>query len=116
MLLSLSVRHQYQIAHHLHACSVTRPSLEVTNISTVHIYVLNKEISNALRQKSSNLDTVCLAKSVVYNGLNYKCGMILIHGTLGGLPEFSEIIQMAILLDKLVFIVKKLNGWYIEHY
>lgn len=42
--------------------------------------------------------------------------MILIHGSLGGLPEFSEIIQMVILQDKLMFIVKKLSGWYIEHY
>lgn len=116
MLLSLSERHQYQMAHHLHASSFSRPPLEVTNVSTVHIDVLNKDISNALRQKSSNVDTVCLTKSVAYNGLNYKCGMILIHGSLGGLPEFSEIIQMVILLDKLIFIVKKLSGWYIEHY
>lgn len=116
MLLSLSERHQYQIAHHLHASSFTRPLLEVTNVSTVHIDVLNKEISNALRQKSFNTDSVCLAKSVAYNGLNYKCGMILIHGSLGGLPEFSEIIQMVILQDKLFFIVKKLSGWYTEHY
>lgn len=64
------------------ACNFLRPPLEVTNVSTVDIDVLNKEISNALRQKPSNMDTVCLAKSVTYNGLNYKCGMILIHGSL----------------------------------
>ena len=116
VLLSLSERHQYQIAHHLHACSFTRPLLEVTNVSTVHIDVLNKDISNALRQMSSDMDTVGMAKSVTYDGLNYKCGMILIQGSLGGLPEFGEIIQMVILQDKLIFIVKKLIGWYIEHY
>ncbi|CAB1455963.1 unnamed protein product [Pleuronectes platessa] len=38
--------------------------------------------------------------------------MILTHGSLGGLPEFSEIIPMVILQDKLIFIVKKLSGWY----
>jgi hypothetical protein len=116
VLLSLSERHQYQIAHHLHACSFTRPLLEVTNVSTVHIDVLNKDISNALRQMSSDMDTVCMAKCVTYDGLNYKCGMILIQGSLRGLPEFGEIIQMVILQDKLIFIVKKLIGWYIEHY
>ena len=42
--------------------------------------------------------------------------MILIQGSLGGQPEFGEIIQMVILQDKLIFIVKKLIGWYIEHY
>lgn len=62
------------------------------------------------------MDNVCLAKSVAYNGLNYKCGMILIHGSLRGLPQFSEIIQMVILQDKLIIIVKKLSGWYMEHY
>lgn len=42
--------------------------------------------------------------------------MILIYGSLGGLPEFCEILQMVILQDKLIFIVKRLSGWYIEHY
>lgn len=107
VLLSLSQRHQYQIAYHLHASSFTKPPLEVTNVSNVHIDVLNKDISNALRQKSPSMDNVCLAKSVAYNGLNYKCGMILIHGSLGGLPEFSEIIQLVILQDKLIFIDRK---------
>lgn len=70
---------------------------------------------SALRQKSSTIDTACLAKGVTYNGLNYICGMILIHGSLGGLPEFNNIIQMVILQDKLIFVVKKLSGRYIEH-
>lgn len=116
VLLSLSQRHQYQIAYHLHAISFAKPPLEVTDVSTVHIDVLNKDISNALRQKSPDMDNVCLAKSVAYNGIIYKCGMILIHGSLGGLPEFGEIIQMVILQDKLIFILKKLSGWYMEHY
>lgn len=116
VLLSLSQRHQYQIAHDLHASSFTKPPLEVKDVSTVHIDVLNKDISNALRQKSPDMDSVCLAKSVAYNGLNYKCGMILIHSSLGGLPEFCEIIQMVILQEKIIFIVKKLSGWYMEHY
>lgn len=75
----------------------------------VHIDVLDKIISNGLKQKSPDMDNVCLVTSVAYNGLNYKYGMILIHGLLGGLPEFGEIIQMVILQDKLIFIVKKLT-------
>ena len=100
----------------MHTSSFSKPPLEVTDVSTVHIDILDKDISNALRQKSPDMDNVCLAKSVAYNGLIYKCGMILIHGSLGGLPEFAEIIQMVILQDKLIFIVKKLSGWYMEHY
>ncbi|KAI3376428.1 hypothetical protein L3Q82_016434, partial [Scortum barcoo] len=86
-----------------------KPALEVNSVSTVQIDVLNKEVATVLRQKSTNVDTVCLAKSVTHNGLHYKCGMILIHGPLGGLPEFCEILQMVILQDKSIFIVKKLN-------
>lgn len=33
--------------------------------------------------------------------------MLIVHGSLGGLPEFAEILQMCILADSLVFIVKK---------
>lgn len=44
VLLSLSERHQYQIAHHLHSCVFSRPTLEVTNVSTVHVDVLNKKM------------------------------------------------------------------------
>lgn len=42
--------------------------------------------------------------------------MSLIYGSLGGLPEFCKIIQMMILQDNLIFIVKQLCGWYFEHY
>lgn len=59
--------------------------------------------------------TQCSETEVFNHRLNYICGMILIHGSLGGLPEFNEIIQMVILQDKLIFVVKKLSGWYIEH-
>lgn len=111
MLLSLSERHLYQIALYLHTCSFPRPPLEVANDSTVHADVLNKGISNALRQV-----TECLDKSAMFNGLNYQCGMSVIYGLLGELLEFCEIIQMTILQDNLIFIVKQLFGWYIEHH
>lgn len=116
VLLSLSQRHQYQIAYHLHANDFTKPTLQVTDVSTVHIDALNKDISNALKKKSPDMNSVCLAKSLVHDGLHYKCGMILIHGSLGGQPEFGEIIQTVILQEKPIFILKKLSGWYMEHY
>lgn len=104
------------MAQHLHVCGFPKSPLEVTNISTVTADVLDKGIVNALKQKSSHLTTVCLTKSASYNGLNYRCGMILVHGSLGGLSTFIEIIQMVILEDQLLFLVRKLDGWYIEHY
>lgn len=38
--------------------------------------------------------------------------MILAHGSLAGLPEFVEIIQMIVVKDNLLFIVRKLSAWY----
>ncbi|XP_023198103.1 uncharacterized protein LOC111610076 [Xiphophorus maculatus] len=116
VLCSLAERHQYQMAHHLHLSGFPKPLLEVTNVSTVTTDVLDKGIVNALKQKFSNLATVCMTKSATFNGLKYRCGMILIHGSLGGLPEFIEIIQMVILANQLFFLVRKLEGWYVEHY
>ena len=42
--------------------------------------------------------------------------MVVAHGSLAGLPEFCEIVQMIVLQETLFFIVKKLNAWYLEHY
>lgn len=41
--------------------------------------------------------------------------MILGHGSTGGLPDFVELIQIAVVNGKVGFIVKCLNAWYIEH-
>lgn len=57
-----------------------------------------------------------MAKNAPYSVLNYSNGMILAHGLLAGLPEFTEIIQMIVVKDKLIFIVRKLSAWYREHY
>lgn len=38
------------------------------------------------------------------------------HGSVGGLPEFVEILQMCILENTLIFICRKLASWYREHY
>lgn len=42
--------------------------------------------------------------------------MILAHGAMCGLTEFSEIDQICIVHDNMFYIVKKLCGWYREHY
>lgn len=45
-----------------------------------------------------------------------KKGMIVVHGSCGGLPGFTEIMQLCIIKDELTLIVKKLNSYYREHY
>lgn len=41
--------------------------------------------------------------------------MILFYGSTGGLPDFAEIIQIAILDNCVHVIVKLLAAWYEEH-
>jgi hypothetical protein len=42
--------------------------------------------------------------------------MILAHGSLAEIPEFTEIIHMLVLKDNLFFIVRKLSSWHLEHF
>lgn len=93
-----------------------KPLLEVSNVSTLSLDVLKDEIAHAIRLKYPNVDKVCLAKYVTDDGLNYRIGMILAHGTLAGIPEFTEIIHMLVLKDNLFFIVRKLSAWHWEHF
>lgn len=43
-------------------------------------------------------------------------GMILVHGSMSGLPDFAEIIHICIVQKTLCFMVKRLSGWYREHF
>ncbi len=42
--------------------------------------------------------------------------MVIAHGECSGLPEFGEIVQIIVLQDKPLFIVRRLDAWYTEHY
>lgn len=42
--------------------------------------------------------------------------MVAARGSLAGLPEFCEIVHMILLQETLLFIVKILDAWYLEHY
>ncbi|KAL6476470.1 hypothetical protein MHYP_G00149690 [Metynnis hypsauchen] len=116
VLLSLAERHQFLMAHHFYMCSLPKSPLEVANVSTLPIDILNEDIALAIKRKYPDMNCVHLAKSATYNGLTYRTGMILAHGSLAGLPEFTEIIQMIVVKDMVLFIVKKLSAWYREHY
>lgn len=60
-----------------------KPLLEVSTVSTLSIDVLKEDIAQAIWLKHPTMDNVCLAKSVTFNGFNYRNGMILAHGTFG---------------------------------
>lgn len=102
------------MAYHLHT-DVGQQALCVTKISVVPLDVLHSDIQEALRVTSPLLSTVQLANTVTYYGTRYTVGMILCYGSTGGLPDFTEIIQIAILDTCVHFIVKLLAAWYEEH-
>lgn len=56
--------------------------------------------------KYPDLTTVTLAQSVSSNGIVYRNGMIIVHGSVGGLPEFAEVLQMRIKENTLIFICR----------
>lgn len=42
--------------------------------------------------------------------------MIVAHGSTSGLPDFGEILQICIVQERLCFMVRRLYGWYREHF
>lgn len=114
--LSLATKHQLMIAHHLLCPDNENLPLDVSKISEVPIDVLNDDVVNMMSQKYPEITTVNIAQSATVNGIKYKKGMIVVHGSCGSLPEFSEIIQLCIIKDDLSLIIKKLTSWYRDHY
>ena len=100
----------------MHTRSYQRSGFDVTNVSTIPLDVMKENVSLHLRQKIPDLTTVTLAQSVSSNGIEYRNGMIIVHGSVGGLPEFAEILQMCTLENTLIFICRRLALWYREHY
>lgn len=60
---TLATKHQQMIAYH--SCALhLKPALEVENVSTLPVDVLNKEVVGSLRQKYPKMNDVHLAKNV----------------------------------------------------
>lgn len=115
--MSLAAKHQFMVCYNMIIPDDKDKSfLEVAHVSKVPIDVLNDDVVHTIHQMYPDVTAVNLAQSVTLNGNNYKKGMIVVHGTCGGLPEFSEIIQLCIFKDQLSLIIKKLGSWYREHY
>ena len=111
ILLTLSTRHQMMMAYHRQ----TDCGKQALCVSEVPLNVLHPDIQETLRDTSPLASTVLLAKTVTCYGTRYNVGMILSFGSTGGLPDFTEIIQIAILDNCVHFIIKLLAAWYEEH-
>lgn len=103
------VRHTHQ-----HGNNPVQPSLYVAKLSVVDVTVLREDIKKALAIKFPGESHVQMANTVCYSGTSYSSGMILARGWTGGLPDFGELIQIAVVKGKPAFILKCLNAWYTE--
>lgn len=113
--LTLAAKHQQMIAYHINA-SHHISTLEVANVSTLPVDVLNKEVVVSLRQKYPKMNEVHLAKNATIKGISYRIGMLIPYRSTGGLPEFAEILQMCVVKNNLSFVVRVLCAWYHEHF
>lgn len=114
--LTLASKHQFMIAFHINSPSYGKPSLDVTHVSTVPVDVLREEVVESVRSNYPNVSEVCLARNASRDGITYSKGMVVAYGSVSGLPEFAEIIQMCVVNGELFLMVKLLCGWYRDHY
>ena len=59
---------------------------------------------------------VNLTNQAEFQGTSYSVGMTLVYGSSAGLPDFAVILQIIIVHDTLVFVVKLQRAWYSEHF
>lgn len=113
---SLATKHQFMLAYHTHASNFKKSSLEVTDVSIMPVDVFSEGVRSKLHQRYPEVTEVHMAKHLSYSGICYSKGMLIVHGSLDGLPKFNEIIQLCIVNENLCFLVRGVCAWYREHY
>lgn len=83
------------ISHDLHSTTVL-PALSVVRVTAVPVDFLHVEIQESIRHLSPSQSQVQLADTVTYQGTGYSKGMIVAYGSTAGLPDFAEIVQIAL--------------------
>lgn len=100
----------------MRSSSFEKTAQEITNVSTVHVDVLKQEIAQAIEQNFPGTTEVHLTKCASNKGVNFRDGIIVAHGSTSGLPDFGAIVQICIVQKRLCFMVRRLSGWYREHF
>lgn len=79
------------------------------------VTALREDIRKALEVKFPSEMHIQIANKVWYCGTKHAVGMILANGSTGGVTDFGEWIQIIVLKGAVLFIVKSLMAWSIEH-
>lgn len=115
ILLSLANKHQLMIANHLHKSNAVQQSLLVSKTTEVSLDVLTDDIQDALKCRFPGVTRVHIANSVNCSGTTYAVGMVVCHGSTAGLPDFGEVLQIMIIHNKPLFVIRLKISWYNEH-
>lgn len=79
------------------------------------VEVLKNSIKESFEKKFPRTVVVSMTNKVTILGTDYCVGMLLPFKSTGGLPDFGEILQIMIVHESPVFVLKLLSGWYHEH-
>lgn len=115
ILKTMAGKHQSMIAYNLHDDNIQKPTLSVSRMTQVAVDVLKDSIKESFTKKFPGVVVVNMTNKVNILGTDYNIGMLLPFGSTGGLPDFGEILQIIIVHDTPVFVLKLLSGWYYEH-
>lgn len=115
ILLTMAKKHQTMIACYMQNAIALRPILSVSRKTEVAVEVLKDSIKESFSRKFPGMVAVNLTDKVTVLGTLYCVGMLLPFGSTGGLPDFGEIIQIMLVHDSPVFVLKLLSEWYHKH-
>jgi hypothetical protein len=115
IIMTMARKHNSMIAYHIHDANIQRPTLSVSRMTQVAVDVLKDSIKEPFPRKSPGVVVVNKKDKVNISGTDYSVGMLLPFGSTGGLPDFGEILQIIIVHERPVFVLKLLSGWYHEH-
>ncbi len=115
VLMSLASKHQMRMAYSSQE-NALKPAVCVTKTSSLPLEILDMEIRQSFKALYPTHTSVNLTNVAILHGTKYAAGMVLPHGSTGGLPDFVMISQIVVVDDSVSFIVKMLNSWYDEHF
>ena len=90
--------------------------MEVEQSTTVSTSSLRSDIQHAIKSSClSNNDEFMLASTASVYGTKYSVGMVVVTGAVSGLPEFSQILNIIVMSDKLYFVAEGRLSWFCDH-
>lgn len=84
-------------------------------MTEVAVDLLKDSIRHSFTRKFPGAEFVNMTNKITILGTDYNVGMLLPFGSTGGLPDFGVIVQVIIVQETPVFVLKLLSGWCCEH-